>query len=98
MRKAEEIILNHYGCTSLEELCDYLGKEDISVKMLVECIRIAQEDAIRATVKECANKAKTCNDPNSYGGNTGSEYPPDIIVDKQSILSVADRLIKELVK
>ena len=98
MRKAEKIILNHYGCTSLEELRDYLGKEDISVKMLVECIRIAQEDAIRATVKECANKARTCNDPYSYCGNTGSEYPPDIIVDKQSILSVADRLIKKLVK
>ena len=96
MRKAKEIILNHYGCTSLEELHDYLGKEDISVKMITECIRIAQEDAIRATVKECANKAKTCNDPNSYCGNTGSEYPPDIIVDKQSILSVADRLIKKL--
>lgn len=96
MRKAEEIILNHYGCTSLEELHDYLGKEDISVKMLIECVRIAQEDAIRATVKKCANKAKTCNDPNSYCGNTGSEYPPDIIVDKQSILSVADRLIKKL--
>lgn len=98
MRKAEKIILNHYGCTSLEELRDYLGKEDISVKMLVECIRIAQEDAIRATVKECADKARTCNDPYSYCGNTGSEYPPDIIVDKQSILSVADRLIKKLVK
>ena len=98
MRKAEEIILDHYGCTSLEELHDYLGKEDISVKMIIECIRIAQEDAIRATVKECADKARTCNDPYSYCGNTGSEYPPDIIVDKQSILSVADRLIKELVK
>ena len=98
MRKAEEIILNHYGCTSLEELRDYLGKEDISVKMLVECIRIAQEDAIRATVKECADKARTCNDSYYYCGNTGSVYPPDIIVDKQSILSVADRLIKELVK
>ena len=96
MRKAEEIILDHYGCTSLEELCNYLGKEDISVKMLVECIKIAQEDAIRTTVRKCANKAKTCNDPNSYCGNTGSEYPPDIIVDKQSILVVADKLIKEL--
>ena len=96
MRKAEEIILNHYGCTSLEELRDYLGKEDISVKMLVECIRIAQEDAIRATVKKCADKARTCTDPYSYCGNTGSEYPPDIIVDKQSILSVADKLIKKL--
>lgn len=96
MRKAEEIILDHYGCTSLEELRDYLGKENISVTMLVECIRIAQEDAIRATVKECADKVRTCNDPYSYCGNTGSEYPPDIIVDKQSILSVADKLIKEL--
>lgn len=96
MKKAEKIILNHYGCTSLEELRDYLGKEDISVKMLVECIRIVQEDAIRATVKECADKARTCNDPYSYCGNTGSEYPPDIIVDKQSILSVADKLIKKL--
>ena len=98
MRKAKEIILTHYGCTSLEELYDYLGKEDISVKMIIECIKIGQEDAIRATVKECADKARTCNDPYSYCGNTGSEYPPDIIVDKQSILSVADRLIKKLVK
>ena len=29
--------------------------------------------------------AKIINDPNSYCGNTGSEYPPDQIIDKDSI-------------
>jgi len=37
--------------------------------------------------KVISEKAKTMNDPNSYCGNTGSEYPPDVVVDKDSILN-----------
>lgn len=40
-----------------------------------------------------AEKATTMDDPNSYTGNTGSEYPADVIVNKQSILK-----IKKLIK
>jgi hypothetical protein len=37
---------------------------------------------------EAANKnAKIIDDPNSYTGNTGSEYPADQIIDKNSILN-----------
>lgn len=35
-------------------------------------------------------KARTMNDPDSYCGNTGSEYPPDVIVDRNSILNAYD--------
>ncbi len=33
-----------------------------------------------------AENVEIIDDPNSYCGNTGSEYPPDQIVSKQSIL------------
>lgn len=39
-------------------------------------------------LKEAADNAKTMNDPDSYTGNTGSEFEPDIIVNKESITSV----------
>ena len=48
-------------------------------------IRIVQEDTIRDAVEECAENAEL--DSDSY---------ENIYVDKNSILSVADKLIKEL--
>jgi hypothetical protein len=39
-----------------------------------------------------AENAKTKYDENSYCGNTGSEYEPDIIVDKQSILDTLNQV------
>ena len=40
--------------------------------------------------KVISEKARTMDDINSYSGNTGSEYPPDTIVDKDSILNAYD--------
>jgi hypothetical protein len=43
-------------------------------------------------LKLAANNAKIIEDPNSYCGNTGSEYPPDKIVSKQSILDTINQI------
>ena len=40
-----------------------------------------------AQLKAILENVTTKNDPNSYTGNTGSEYPPDIIVDVDSIIN-----------
>lgn len=41
---------------------------------------------VEAALEAAAKKAKIIDDPNSYTGNTGSEYPPDQIVSDESIL------------
>ena len=62
-----------------------LSGEPLTQESVIECIRMVQEDVIRNTVEECAQSAKLveCD-------------PMEFYVDKQSILSVADKLIKEL--
>lgn len=42
---------------------------------------------VKAALEAAADKAKVVDDPYSYCGNTGSEYPPDQVVDKNSILN-----------
>ena len=50
MRKAEEIIYNHYGCRSWKEVCkDFLT--DISPSMIKEIVVRAQINAIEETCK-----------------------------------------------
>ena len=39
-----------------------------------------------------AENAKIIDDPNSYCGNTGSEYPADQIISKQSILDIINQI------
>ena len=53
---------------------------------VVDIMKQVQVDAYNEALEDAAKKATTCEDPNSYCGNTGSEYPPDLIVNKQSIL------------
>lgn len=50
---------------------------------------------VKAALEAASEKARIINDPNSYCGNTGSEYPPDQIVSKYSILNAyPDELVK----
>lgn len=42
---------------------------------------------VKAALEAAAENAKIINDPTSYTGNTGSEYPPDQIISKESILN-----------
>lgn len=42
---------------------------------------------VTAALKEAINNARIIDDPNSYCGNTGSEYPPDQILDMDAILN-----------
>jgi len=79
---------------AFEYLKDFITEPNF--EQIEGLIKKAQRDAIKETTKKCAENARTCIDPYSYCGNTGSEYPPDVIVDKQSIFLIADKLIKEL--
>ena len=49
-------------------------------------------DLSKQVLKLAAENAEIINDPNSYCGNTGSEYPPDEIVSKQSILDTIKQI------
>jgi hypothetical protein len=61
-------------------------------KFLKESVRFvdyqlnAMKEACQQVLELAAENARIIDDPNSYCGNTGSEYPPDQIVSKQSIL------------
>lgn len=50
-----------------------------------EVAKRACEQHVQAAMEAALKAAKIINDPNSYCGNTGSEYPPDQIIDKDSI-------------
>ena len=107
MRKAEEIIYNHYGCRSWKEVCkDFLT--DISPSMIKEIVVRAQINAIEETCKRCAEEAEV---KAQYKRNLkGSRYRTwkdesevDLFsttqkysVNKQSILKVADKMKEEL--
>jgi len=47
-----------------------------------------KKEAWNEAIRSAAENASTIDDPNCYCGNTGSEYPPDVIVDKESILKL----------
>lgn len=53
------------------------------IKALISFAKLHVELALQAA----SEKAKIIDDPNSYTGNTGSEYPADQIVDRKSILT-----------
>jgi|ERR1035437_20104 hypothetical protein len=58
-------------------------------------IQKAMKEACEDVIDLCFENSKTCEDEYSYTGNTGSDYPADIIVDKESILSVKKRIVCE---
>lgn len=49
---------------------------------------------IKASLDEAAKQARIIDDPNSYTGNTGSEYEPDKTVDKNSILECHETILQ----
>lgn len=73
MKKAKEYLIG----------CEHDGSF-IPVEEVNRLIKLAQEDAIRETVKECIK----CKIPDYLNGGER--------ISEQSILSVADKLIKEL--
>lgn len=52
----------------------------------------AMKEAVEQAINLAADTARTMDDPYSYCGNTGSEYPPDTIVDRESIRKVLEQL------
>jgi len=52
----------------------------------------AMKEVCQQTLILASKNAKTMNDPYSYTGNTGSEYPADVIVNKQSILDTINQI------
>ena len=74
--KSTELIIkfdNTQGCILEEELPN----------LMIEFAKLHVE----AALKEASEKARQIEDPHTYTGNTGSEYPTDYIIDKDSILN-----------
>jgi len=67
--------------TAEEQLMIYGTKN--SIEVMIEFAKLHVE----AALKEASEKAKQIEDPYAYTGNTGSEYPADYIIDKDSILN-----------
>lgn len=67
-------------------LQNYFSRHTSDIPNL-EGIKFAMHEACKQVLELASENARTMDDPNSYCGNTGSEYPPDIIVNKQSILN-----------
>jgi hypothetical protein len=108
MKKAEEYIaeIGHGLYTS------YGVKDDnnkftsvMSIENAIKAIRKAQEDAIREAVKACADASQVdiidheelaITSLPGYDRNIGTVILPIYGADEDSILKVADKLIKEL--
>jgi len=54
-------------------------------KFAAEVAKRACEQHVQAATEAALKAAKIINDPSSYCGNTGSEYPPDQIIDRNAI-------------
>jgi hypothetical protein len=61
-----------------------LSGEPLTQDSVIECIKMVQEEVIRDVVRKCARNAEITDN---------GRFP---IIDKQSILSVGDELIKKL--
>lgn len=98
MKKAKDILLS-FDKLDKERVGRYIedydifnwtlikSNEKIYVEDIINLIKEAQIDAIQHTVKVCADEAEL-----NYGEDEGQSTE----IDKQSILSVADKLIKEI--
>jgi hypothetical protein len=59
---------------------------DIPLNIMVAFAKLHCEAQLKAILEN----VRTKDDPYSYTGNTGSEYPPDVIVDEDSIINAYD--------
>jgi hypothetical protein len=92
MKKVDEYIKDFWGEIK-PDLTDSYNRF-ISVYDIKMIMRRIQEDAIRDTVKECSENAETYEYPYMDGcSNCGHTAT---LIDRQSILLLADKLIKEL--
>ena len=88
IQTAEELLLEIMSCLKIDGGIQELNKNDSTlVPYLIKQINNRTILHVEAALKEASEKAVIIADPNSYCGNTGSEYPPDEIVSKPSILT-----------
>jgi len=69
-------------CSFEEGPAEYL----IDKESFVEALKKFALFHVKEALEKATEKARIIPDPNSYCGNTGSEYPPDDMVDKKSII------------
>lgn len=74
---------------TIETLIEKMYGDKLGLFSREGVVKVALEFAkhhVKLSLEEASKKAKIIEDPYSYTGNTGSEYFPDYIVDKKSIL------------
>ena len=91
MKKADEYLNDNREL--LEDIMDGKLSFAIALNYLETVIKKAQEDAIRTTVKECAENADA---DYTINGNRFIDDSIEVFVINSSILSVADKLIEQL--
>lgn len=108
MKKATQYVYEHFDLTKpIEDWDDFDSIRYYSNKFpsntnnllmgeIYDLIKKVQEEVIRETVEECANSAITREAVEYWSGQVWDDGPLPIVVDKNSILSIADKLIKEL--
>ncbi len=65
---------------------DYHRYDRLLQKDIIKALKKFAKIHIKAQAEIIVEKVKIIDDPNSYTGNTGSEYLPDRIVSDKSIL------------
>jgi hypothetical protein len=73
--------------TAEECLRNYVGNNIIAYGDITHIMIEFAKLHVEAALKEAINNVRIIDDPNSYCGNTGSEYPPDQILDTDAILN-----------
>lgn len=102
MKPQKQTILFPFGVNGLPlhekanvEECMASYKKQTGYFFTSEQLNEYTKGVIKQALETAADKAITKDAPYSYTGNTGSEYPPDIIVDKESIANTAEETFKK---
>ena len=86
MKKAEDILDD--GLKSLKPGGFVVLFYQVNRLKVIKLLEGIQKDAYNQALEDASKSATTCEDWEDYTGNTGSEYPASIIVDKESILKL----------
>jgi len=70
-----------------EEWLEHFKENAYPGTSISECMIEFAKLHVQEALKEASEKVRQIEDPYAYTGNTGSEYPADYIVDKDSILN-----------
>jgi hypothetical protein len=90
MKKASEYLMKSKigKLLYITKMSAQISNEKTDYDGVIELIEKIQKETYNQAIDDAIENVRTCDDPYVYTGNTGSEYPPDIVVDKESLLKL----------